>query len=390
LSLEREIASVSPRTLISVVMPCLNEEEAVGDCVTEAFTALAQAGFDAEVIVVDNGSDDRSAEKALSAGATLVSEPLRGYGSALRAGFAAAHGDVIVMADADASYDLSKLPDLAGAIISAQAEIVLGNRFGPGHRDNSMPWMHKWIGTPVLSVVTRLVTGKWIKDSQSGFRAFSRASLAALDLKSTGMELASEILLRANALGYQVLEIETGYRPRRGPSKLMPMQDAWRHMRLIILWGPHVFFVIPGLISIFLGLAVKVLALAQGGVLTFGSARWKPIFFGTLLLVVGMQAALLGTLLLSLSNQAPPRWRNRATKFLDTSRLLQKGLGALALFVSGLVLELFLVLSSLVSVDLGRSRLPLSSVAQDCLLTGGSLGLFVVAVAALTSREPAQ
>lgn len=384
---EPEPSKRGGRALVSVVLPCLNEEQGVGACVRQARETLTAAGFDAEIIVVDNGSEDSSHQRALEAGATVIYEAERGYGSALRAGFAAASGEVVVMADADGSYDLSKLPTLVRSIVSGIGDLVIGSRFGKDHQRGAMPFMHKYLGTPLLSFIAGKITGVKLRDSQSGFRAFKRRAIEQLELQSTGMELATEMLLRAGAKGLRIVEIPAGYQHRRGASKLSPLRDAWRHIRLLALWGPHVLFVIPGSLAILLGLLIRALTVAQGGEIHIGPFRWRPIFLGTILLVLGLQAILLGAVLLLLSPFASDKWRNHAARFLDPSRLLTRGFWAAGLVAAGVALEGFLLVATWIEADLGIYRLPLASLAQDCLFLGATFGLFVVAIAGLSGHQ---
>src|SRR5712692_836569 len=227
---EGDDAPLTRRVTVSVVLPCFNEADSVGLCVKEARDALAGAGIVGEVVVVDNGSADGSGEVAEAAGARVVHEGRRGYGSALRAGFAAAEGDVIVMADADSTYDLTKVPDLVAPIQRDAADLVLGGRLDAATR-RTMPFLHRFVGTPALTfLVARACGGKVVNDSQSGFRAFRRDKLASLDVRSTGMELASEMLIRAARAGLRVMEVPAGYRERIGQSKLNAFEIGRAHV----------------------------------------------------------------------------------------------------------------------------------------------------------------
>jgi hypothetical protein len=219
---------------VSVVLPCLDEAGSVGRCVTEARAVLTAAGIHGEVIVVDNGSTDGSAAVAAGAGARVVTERRPGYGRALRAGFAAARAGVVVMADADSTYDLARIPALAEPVLAGRADLVLGNRLGPGARA-AMPALHRLVGTPTLSfLIGRVCGGPVVADSQSGFRAFDRRRVDALGLRAAGMELASEMLIRAARAGLRIEEVDVGYRPRIGESKLSTFSDGLRHLRLIV------------------------------------------------------------------------------------------------------------------------------------------------------------
>lgn len=218
---------------VSVVLPCLDEAEGVATAVEEAIEGLRSAGLSGQVIVVDNGSTDGSADAAAAVGATVVSEPRRGYGMAIRRGLRAAHGDVIVLADADSSYDLRQLGELVRCI-ALGADIVVGTRSCDSGEAGAMPWLHRRVGTPGLNLLLAMVTGRWFRDSQSGYRAFRRESLVYLGCTAAGMEFASEMLLMAHRAGLRIEEIPVRYRRRTGASKLRPVGDGLRHCRLLL------------------------------------------------------------------------------------------------------------------------------------------------------------
>jgi glycosyltransferase involved in cell wall biosynthesis len=222
---------VPPR--VSVVLPCLDELSGIVTVVHEAFEGLRTAGFTGQVIVVDNGSRDGSPSAAASAGATVLFEPRRGYGSAVRRGLQTAQGDVIVVADADRSYDLRQLGALVHRI-GEGADIVVGTRFEGELDSGAMPWLHRRIGTPGLNLLLAMATGRWFRDSQSGFRAFRRDRICHLGCSADGMEFASEMLVMAQRSGFRIDEIPVRYRRRVGASKLRPLRDGLRHCSLLI------------------------------------------------------------------------------------------------------------------------------------------------------------
>ena len=239
-----DIAGVVNRRLfphVSVVLPCLDELGGVATVVQEALEGLRIAGLTGQVIVVDNGSSDGSPTAAESVGATVLFEPRRGYGWAVRRGVQAATGEVIVLADADRSYDLRELGSLVRRVEEG-ADIVVGTRFGGGLERGAMPWLHRGIGNPGLNLLLAMSTGRWFRDSQSGFRAFRRDRLQRLDCSAGGMELASEMLVLAQRGGLRIEEIPVRYRRRAGCSKLRPFEDGLRHFRLMIrlVWGDQV------------------------------------------------------------------------------------------------------------------------------------------------------
>jgi len=310
-ALEREASSGKARGLrpvggnewgfsgvsVTVVLPCLNEEASVGDCVAEAVKALEKAGIAGEVLVVDNNSTDRSAEVAAARGARIIRESRPGYGSALRAGIEAASGEIVVMADADLTYDLSKVAQLVAPIADGTADIVVGERLSQSSR-STMPLLHRLVGTPALSLLVRRATrGLAITDSQSGYRAFRKDAVVALGMKATGMEFASEMLIRAGRSGLRVVETSTGYRDRVGESKLNTLSDGWRHVRQILLLAPHLMLVAPGAILVAIGVALVAVGFIAPSGLSVGSLRWQPTFISGILLVVGVQAMIAGFIL---------------------------------------------------------------------------------------------
>jgi glycosyltransferase involved in cell wall biosynthesis len=277
--------------LVSVVIPCLNEEENVERCVRGAIDALRSASLDGEVIVVDNDSDDRSAEIAAAAGANVVSERRRGYGSAYLAGFAAARGTYIVMADADLTYDFNEIPNFVAALESG-AQLVMGNRMD-NIKPGAMPWLHRYIGNPLLTGVLNLFFRTGVRDAHCGMRALRRDVLETLDLRTTGMEFASEMVIRAAKEHLAIAEVEIEYHPRGGESKLSSFRDGWRHLRFLLVHSPTHLFIIPGAALAALGALISVLVVAHLDI--FGRS-WDihALIGGALLTIVGTQVLALG------------------------------------------------------------------------------------------------
>ena len=221
------------RPLVSVVIPCLDEAAAIAACVQRARETLAAAGLPGEVIVGDNGSTDGSGDRARSAGAIVAAEPRRGYGNAYRCGFEAARGTYVVMGDADGSYDFAELTRFVEAL-EGGADFVIGTRLRGRIHPGAMPWLHRYVGNPLLSGILNMLHGAGVSDSHCGLRAFRREHLAPLELRSTGMELASEQVIRTAQLGLTITELPIDYRPRVGRSKLSPLADGLRHLRLLV------------------------------------------------------------------------------------------------------------------------------------------------------------
>jgi glycosyltransferase involved in cell wall biosynthesis len=276
---------------VSVVIPCLNEAEQISECVVAARKALDDAGLSGEVVVADNDSDDDSAELARKAGARVVEEAHRGYGSAYLAGFAAARGKYIVMADADLTYDFAEIPRFIAALEQG-AELVMGNRMEriqPG----AMPWHHRYIGNPLLSGFLNLLYRAGVKDAHCGMRGLRRDALPRLDLRSTGMEFASEMVIRAVKEDLKISELDIEYHPRSGESKLSSFRDGWRHLRLLLIHSPTALFIVPGAVMFAIGL--MAMALVGFGVQVFGREFSLHAMIGSALLtIVGVQVVTLG------------------------------------------------------------------------------------------------
>ena len=218
---------------ISVVMPCLNEEETLGTCIEKAQRTLNALGFQGEVVVADNGSTDNSVAIAQNLGARVVHQPTRGYGAAYLAGFAAAQGQYIVMGDSDDTYDFT---DLERFIMPLQNgyDLVMGNRFKGEILPGAMPWTRRYIGNPILSGILRVLFGTSISDSHCGMRSFTAEAYKRMALKTTGMEFASEIVVKAIETNLKIHEIPIIYHPREGESKLNAIRDALRHLHFML------------------------------------------------------------------------------------------------------------------------------------------------------------
>jgi glycosyltransferase involved in cell wall biosynthesis len=278
---------------VSVVIPCLNEERAVATVVRQGWDGIERSGRSGEVVVVDNGSEDRSVELAEEAGARVVHEDRRGYGSAYLRGLAEAQGDYIVMADADGTYPLQELPAFVDKL-EAGDDLVLGSRFKGQIHKGAMPWAHRWIGNPVLTFILNVFFGVRVSDAHCGMRAIRRDAVPRLDLHATGMEFASEMILKASKRKLRVGEIPIDYRPRIGESKLNTWRDGWRHLRFMLLYSSTFLFLIPGLVLLAIGLAI-MLPLATGPVTVFGLTWYvHAMIAGSLATLVGAQIVQLG------------------------------------------------------------------------------------------------
>ena len=346
---------MSAQPLVSVIMPCLDEAEGVGACVESARAALAAMAVAGEVLVVDNGSTDRSAEIAAAAGARVVHERRRGYGAAYLRGFQEARGRYLVMADADGSYPFEDLESFVAPLAAGRCDLVMGTRLKGEIQPGAMSWSHRWIGNPILSGMLKLMFQTSISDSHCGMRAITREAYDRLRLRSTGMEFASEMVVNALRERLRVTEIPITYRPRIGESKLVGLRDAWRHVRFMLLYAPSTLFQLPGMLLVLTGLAL-VLLLGGGPRELFG-VRWDyhPLLFGVAAAILGYNLILFDVLAKSYSMSAgfarPGRWLGRLTGVFTLERGLIAGA---VVFFAGLGLEVKIVWDWLAA---GRSEL---------------------------------
>jgi uncharacterized membrane protein len=241
---------------LTILMPCLDEIETVAACVAKARGYLERSGTPGEVLIVDNGSSDGSPQAAERAGARVVHERRRGYGSALRAGIQAARGQYVIMGDADESYDFSALDPFL-AKLRQGADLVMGNRFAGGIAPRAMPLLHRYLGNPVLSGIGRLFFRSPVGDFHCGLRGFRRDAMLALELASEGMEFASEMVVRATVEGLAIAEVAVTLSPdgRSRPPHLRSFRDGWRHLRFLFLFSPRWLFLYPGSLMMLTGLA---------------------------------------------------------------------------------------------------------------------------------------
>jgi glycosyltransferase involved in cell wall biosynthesis len=277
--------------LVSVVIPCLNEAENIGACVAAALEAIARMGVAGEVVVADNNSEDDSARLAERAGARVIVERRRGYGSAYLAGFAASRGRYIVMADADLTYDFKEIPRFVAALQEG-AEMVIGDRMD-NIQPGAMPWLHRYVGNPALTGLLNLFFRTGISDAHCGMRALRRDVLPRLDLRTTGMEFASEMVIRAAKENLRIAEFPIEYHPRGGESKLSSFRDGWRHLRFLLVHSPNHLFIAPG--AVLAGVGTVIVVFVGAGLDFFGRA-WgvHALIGGALLMIVGTQVLALG------------------------------------------------------------------------------------------------
>jgi glycosyltransferase involved in cell wall biosynthesis len=287
--------AVSDQIELSIVLPCLNEERTVGACVAQARSFLETHNVKGEVLVADNGSTDQSVRIAESNGAFVIHVDHKGYGNALKGGFEAARGKFIIMADADESYDLIHLLPFLEKLRDGY-DLVMGNRFTGGIQKGAMPWHHKYIGNPILSFVGQLFFQTPAKDFHCGLRGFTKNAFEKMNLQTTGMELASEIVIKSSILEMKVCEVPTTLSPdgRDRRPHLRSFRDGWRHFRFLLLYSPRWLFLYPGLILLVLGGIASI-------ALFFGPINLPIRFFDFHSFIISGTILMLGLIMLSFS-----------------------------------------------------------------------------------------
>jgi glycosyltransferase involved in cell wall biosynthesis len=282
-----------PDPLVSVVMPCLDEEEAIGACIEKIQRTFAEAGLSGEIVVCDNGSTDRSVAIAERMGARVVHQPARGYGNAYLKGFASARGRYLVMGDADDTYDFTMIPQFLAALREGGCDFVTGSRYLDGG-DRHITALHRWFGNPALTRTLNTLFGTRYTDVYCGYRAFSREAYDRIRPVSPGMEFNLELAINAGLARLKTREIPIVLAPRKGESKLRTFRDGWRSLRMMLLYSPNKLFFVPGTILLVLGLMLHLSVLL--GLVRFGGrpAAGVTAVFATILSVVGFQIVSLG------------------------------------------------------------------------------------------------
>ena len=328
---------------LSVVLPCLNEAETLAVCIRKARASMNELGIDGEVVIADNGSTDGSQDIARSEGARVVDVPTRGYGAALIAGITDAKGTFVIMGDADDSYDLSNLGPFVEALRGG-AELVMGNRFAGGIAPGAMPALHRYLGNPVLTAVGRVLFRSPVKDFHCGLRGFRRDAILELDLRTTGMEFASEMVVKATLNKLTIVEVPTTLSPdgRSRPPHLRTWRDGWRHLRFLLLYSPKWLCLYPGIVVFLLGLIL-------GGALLRGPINVGDHALDVSALVYSMAAVLIGfqAILFAAFSRAfvaneglmpPSPGMQKAFRVLNLERGLIIGL---AMFFAGFALAIY-------------------------------------------------
>ena len=352
---------------LTVVMPCLNEAETLATCIRKAKIFFEKSGVIGEIVVADNGSTDGSQEIALAEGARVVPVPRRGYGAAIIGGVEEARGKYVVMGDADDSYDFTALQPFLDKLRDG-ADIVMGNRFKGGIAPGAMPFLHRYLGNPVLSWLGRLFFDIPTGDFHCGLRGFSRDRIRALNLRTTGMEFASEMVVRASLAKYRIDEVPTTLKPdgRSRPPHLRTWRDGWRHLSFLLMYSPRWLFLYPGILLLTLGIGAGIFLFPGGKTIGGVGFDIHTLIVSGFFLIIGTQAisfALLAQRFGTAHQIMPPSGFSWLLNSLTLERIL---IVAAALFLAGLT---GLIASTLEWASTGFGPLEYTSMLRVLLLS---------------------
>lgn len=362
---------------LSVVMPCLNEEETLGICIEKANNTIKELGIDAEVVIADNGSTDRSVEIAESLGARVIHQPLKGYGNAYLAGFAGARGKYLMMGDSDDSYDWTEIGRFLNPLREG-ADMVMGTRLKGEIKPGAMPFLHRYLGNPVLTWILNVLFRTGISDSHCGMRAFTKDAYERMHLKTSGMEFASEMVIKASKAKLNITEIPITLHPdkRTRPPHLRTWRDGWRHLSFMLMYSPTWLFLIPGLILLLLGVGTMA-ALYPGPLTLFGREfDVHTMMLGSLFAILGVQVLTTGLFAKVHTYERHFDRQDPILRTLAKSFNLEKGLVlGLLVFLVGFILD-FSVLRQWIAVDFGTLSALRPAIVGGTLMAVGAQIVF--------------
>ena len=320
-------------------MPCLNEAETLAICITKAKNWLASNNVNGEVVIGDNGSTDGSQEIAKNLGARVINVPSKGYGSALMGAIEASHGSYVIMGDSDDSYDFGDLTLFLNELRNGY-DLVMGNRFLGGVKKGAMPFLHKYLGNPVLSFIGRLFFGSKAGDFHCGLRGFRQDIVSLLNLQTTGMEFASEMVVKATIFNLKITEVPTTLSPdgRSRPPHLRTWRDGWRHLRFLLIYSPRWLFLIPGCFLIILGLILNILIIQKPfNIIGDINLDTNTLLYAGAFIIVGFQSFIFGIFTRAYAVQAGFLPKNdKLTKWLEIINLETGLIVGLIIFFAGL------------------------------------------------------
>jgi len=357
---------------VSVVIPAMDEEETIGECIRRSIAVFDRMGIEGEVIVADS-SEDSTAKIARSLGAEVIRPERLGYGNAYLAGFKKARGRYIVIMDGDLTYDPFEIPEFIGLLSSGEADFVIGTRLKGRIEDGAMSSLHRYIGNPLLTWILNLLFGAGISDAHCGMRAISREALEKLDLRAGGMEFASEMVIEASRKNLRTKEVPITYHPRKGVSKLHSFSDGWRHVRFMILYRPGPFLLLPGSVAFVLGLALTLFVLMQEPT---QDLRMHSLVLGSMLLIIGYQTLLSGLYIASFSKAYGVKGSGRLAKMLTSYHSLEMELFVGVVFLAAGVALGLKVIASWVDVGYGSLQEMQESVMAMILTIMGIQTIF--------------
>ncbi len=363
--------------LVSVVIPCMNEEKTLGSCIGKARQALERECLEGEIIVADN-STDSSGAIAKSMGATLIIPQKKGYGNAYLEGFRHARGKYFVLADADDTYDLNETPRFLAPLLAREADFVIGSRLRGEIKKDSMPWLHRYIGNPVLTKILNWLFKTNISDAHCGMRAITREGYEKLGLRSEGMEFASEMIIEAARKNLRIKEVPIAYYPRQTPSKLHSWGDGWRHLRFMMLYNPTPFFYIPGFLLFTLGAFMTLTLAMRGNVETTGL---HSFILGSMLAIIGTQMVTTGSYMKIygiLNNKIEKK--GLTAKLLDYHSLEFGLLTGILLFIGGMTLGSDVVLKWISSGYGSLSEVGEAVISMVLIAVGIQITLFALII----------
>lgn len=372
--------------IVSVVIPCMNEETTIGTCIKKALSVLKKEGIRGEIIVSDS-STDNSREIARNLGAIIVIPKEKGYGNAYLEGIRQAKGKYLILSDADDTYDLNEILKLLVPLITNSADLVMGNRLQGRIMKNSMPWLHRYIGNPVLTTVLNTLFGTHIHDSHSGIRAITRKAYDELNLQSEGMEFASEMIIETARKRLRIMEIPITYYPRLTPSKLHSWGDGWRHLRFMMLYNPTPFFYIPGILLFIFGIAMTIGLSERSNTQII---RVHSFILGSIITIIGTQIIATGGYMNIYGIvQGKIDRKGLTAKVMDYHSLETGLVVGIILFVSGMILGSSVVYNWISSGFGSLSEIRNAVVSMVLIATGVQIALFalIVSVFVLSKKE---